>query len=165
MSQNDKEIFILVIIFLLSIYYLSGGFFMKRLVDYNDKIINNTVLQYYGVEYSSQRDLSDIDRHFAHAIMQALKHSVYGKYPNADKDVVKQYVGCLIRYVLHIDIDVALLLTQDLKYIGIYRYLVNLLRRSLIKDYAADNRLSNEEIYAIVIKRLLRQLEELFFKN
>lgn len=138
---------------------------MKRLVDYNDEIINDTVLKYYGVTYSEQRDIADVDRILGYAILQAIKHAVRGKYHTADEELVNQYGNCLMRYVMHLHIDIAMALTQDCKSAGIYRYVVNSLRQSLIKDYAKESDLSNEEIYAIVIDKLLGQLEQLFFDN
>ena len=137
---------------------------MKRLVDYNDKIINDTVLEYYGVTYSEKRDITDVDKVFGNAILQAIKHVVRGKYPNADEEVIHQYVGCLMRYVLHLHIDIAMALTPELKCKGIYRYVVNSIRKCFIKDYA-DSGMSNEEIYSIVIEKLLGKLEQLFFDN
>ena len=136
---------------------------MKRLLSFNaDAIINTEIINYYGIKYCGKCEIGKLDYKSSHAIKQALNHSVREKFPEADKVIASQYVSCIIKYVMHLEPEIAEILTQDEDSVAIYMGVVGALRRNFINEFS-EIMIGSEEICIIVVNKLLERLERLFF--
>lgn len=137
---------------------------MQRLICCNPAgIINATIMQFYGINVSEQRDISNLDPNTAYAIMQAIKCAVGCKYSKAKEDDVNQFIACIVQNILHIDPEIVLELTSEKPSLRIWQDVVDSIRTNLIKRYAGSQ-MTNDKIYEIVTDKLLAELESRFFR-
>ena len=136
---------------------------MKRLISSSTAgIINAAVIHYYGLECSEQRDLANLDPNTAYAITQAMKFAVQKKYPKAEEKQVNQLVVCVIRYIMHMEPEIAGKLTEKEPLLCAWGRVVDAIRKKLIKADAGSE-LSNEKVIAAIVPKLLKELERTFF--
>lgn len=140
---------------------------MKRLIVSNineqaDAIINKAVLDFYGIDCSDQRDISKLDISTVYGNMQAMKYVVSRKYPDTEEKEVSQYVASIIRFVMHMEPEIALGLTKGEPFLDDCGRVVDKSRVKLTKKYAGSC-LPNEELYKVIVRELLIDLEGKFF--
>lgn len=136
---------------------------MKRLIKSNAAgIINETVLQHYGIELSERRDIANIDERTAYAIKQAMVHVLQMRYPKAEAQKVNQFVSCIIRYIMHMEPEIVLKLTENEPLLCTWGRVVDGIRRSLIKTHAGSE-MSNDKVIVTIVPELLKELERTYF--
>lgn len=136
---------------------------MKRLISSSTAgIINAAVIHYYGLECSEQRDISNLDKSTAYGIKQAMVHVLQMRYPKAEEKQVNQFVSCIIRYIMHMEPEIAGKLTENEPLLCTWGRVVDGIRQTLIKAYVGSE-MSNEKVIAAIVPKLLNELERTFF--
>lgn len=136
---------------------------MKRLIIGNtDETINGKVLEYFGLEYCGQGNIANPDQHSATFIMHEIIRVVKETHPDFEYDLVHQFAAVIMRYVMHLQPDIALSVTRYENDLSFYHQVVDFLRDKYTKLYA-DSTMKNEDIYPIIVRIMLGRLEHLFF--
>jgi len=136
---------------------------MKRLISSSTAgIINASVINFYNIECSEQRDIGNLDKSTAYAIRQAMVHVLQMRYPKAEGQKVNQFVSCIIRYIMHMEPEIAGKLTENEPLLCTWGRVVDGVRQNLIKAYAGSE-MSNEKVIAAIVPKLLNELERTFF--
>ena len=136
---------------------------MKRLISSSTAgIINAAVLQYYNIECNEQRDIGNLNKSTAYAIKQAMVHSIHNRYPKAEEKQVNQFVSCIIRYIMHMEPEIAGKLTENEPLLCTWGRVIDDIRQKLIKVYAGSE-MSNDKVIAAIVPELLKELERTYF--
>ena len=136
---------------------------MKRLISSSTAgIINASVIYFYNIECSEQRDVGVLDKDTAYAIKQAMVHVIQNRYPEAKEKQVNQFAACVIRYIMHMEPEIAEKLTENEPLLCTWGRVVDAIRQKLVKTYA-QSELSNEKVIAAIVPKLLEEFESTYF--
>ena len=143
---------------------LTGGFNMGRLFYQRaDAIINQKVLDHFALNVNPQRDIGNLDKITAYAIMRGMEFVVVQMHPQASKASVVQFVSCVMQSIMHIEPKILPEMISKQASLAIWDEIVDSMRAKLIAHYVGRH-LTNEEIYAIIVKQVLLDLESRFFR-
>ena len=79
---------------------------MKRLKAIEQKasrLVNQTVLDFYGIKLNPKKDLANLDKVTIHAIKQAMIFAVTHRYPDQYDWITDLLVDCVLSFVMHLD--------------------------------------------------------------
>ena len=77
---------------------------MKRLRAIEQKasrLVNQTVLDFYGIKLNPKKDLANLDKVTIHAIKQAMIFAVTHRYPDQYDWITDLLVDCVLSFVMH----------------------------------------------------------------
>jgi hypothetical protein len=69
------------------------------------RLVNQTVLDFYGIRLNPKKDLANLDKVTIHAIKQAIICAVSHRYPDTYDWITDLMASCVLGYVMHQMID------------------------------------------------------------
>ena len=134
---------------------------MKRLIKQKaSRLVNKTVLDFYGITLNPKKDLATLDKVTIHAIKQAMICAVTHRYPDQFDWITDLMVNCVLSFVMHLDpqlvrreakVDAQLLLWDNV---------ATAIREFAATKYASSS-LPNETIVPVIVDEILVGLEKL----
>ncbi len=137
---------------------------MKRLINNRaSRIINATVLEFYGININTKKDLAALDKTAVHAIKQVMTYVIQNRHPDAEEWVIELLVCCVLRHVMHLDSEISQQFVLRDPNLMIWGNVVTSLREYTTQKYA--DCVNYEAIYPIIVSEILMQLEKLMFRH
>lgn len=137
---------------------------MKRLINNRaSRIINSTVLEFYGININSKKDLAALDKTAVYAIKQTMTFVIQHRHVDAEEWVIELLVCCVLRHVMHLDPDISQEYIQHDPNLMIWGNVVTSLREYATQKYA--DCVNYEALYPIIVSEILMQLEKLMFRH
>ena len=134
---------------------------MKRLIDNRaSRLVNKTVLDFYGIRLSPRIDLADMDKTVIHAIKQAMIFAVTHRYPDQFDWITDLMISCVLSFVMHLDPHIVRGETKTDAQLLLWGNVVAAIREFSATKYASSS-LPNETVIPIVVEEILMGLEKL----
>ena len=134
---------------------------MKRLIEYKtSRLVNKTVIDFYGIQLNARKDLADMDKVTIHAIKQAMIFAVTHRYPDQFDWITDLLVSCLLSYVMHLDPQLVRGEVKTDAQLLLWGNVVAAIREFSATKYASSS-LPNETVIPIVVEEILIGLEKL----
>ena len=136
---------------------------MKRLRAIEQKasrLVNQTVLDFYGIKLNPKKDLANLDKVTIHAIKQAMIFAVTHRYPDQYDWITDLLVDCVLSFVMHIDPQ---LVREEVKadaQLLVWGNVVTAIREFSATKYA-ESRLPTEAVVPYIVEEILSGLEKL----
>ena len=136
---------------------------MKRLRAIEQKasrLVNQTVLDFYGIRLNPKKDLADLDKTTIHAIKQAMIFAVTHRYPDQYDWITDLLVDCVLSFVMHLDPQLVRGEVKTDAQLLLWGNVVAAIREFSATKYASSS-LPNETVIPIVVEEILVGLEKL----
>ena len=134
---------------------------MKRLIEYKtSRLVNKTVIDFYGIQLNARKDLADMDKVTIHAIKQAMIFAVTHRYPDQFDWITDLLVDCVLSFVMHLDPQLVRGETKTDAQLLLWGNVVAAIREFSATKYASSS-LPNETVIPIVVEEILMGLEKL----
>ena len=136
---------------------------MKRLRAIEQKasrLVNRTVLDFYGIKLNSKKDLADLDKTTTHAIKQAMVFAITNRYLDTYDWIRNLMADCVLSFVMHIDPQLVRGEVKTDAQLLLWGNVVAAIREFSATKYASSS-LPNETVIPIVVEEILVGLEKL----
>ena len=134
---------------------------MKRLIEYKtSRLVNKTVIDFYGIQLNARKDLADMDKVTIHAIKQAMIFAVTHRYPDQFDWITDLLVDCVLSFVMHLDPQLVRGEVKTDAQLLLWGNVVAAIREFSATKYASSS-LPNETVIPIVVEEILMGLEKL----
>ena len=134
---------------------------MKRLIEYKtSRLVNKTVIDFYGIQLNARKDLADMDKVTIHAIKQAMIFAVTHRYPDQFDWITDLLVDCVLSFVMHLDPQLVRGEVKTDAQLLFWGNVVAAIREFSATKYASSS-LPNETVIPIVVEEILVGLEKL----
>ena len=136
---------------------------MKRLRAIEQKasrLVNQTVLDFYGIKLNPKKDLENLDKVTIHAIKQAMIFAVTHRYPDQFDWITDLMISCVLSFVMHLDPHIVRGETKTDAQLLLWGNVVAAIREFSATKYASSS-LPNETVIPIVVEEILVGLEKL----
>ena len=134
---------------------------MKRLIENkSSRLVNKTVLDFYGITLNHRIDLAEMDKTTIHAIKQAMICSISHRYPDQCDWIAKLMVNCVLSYVMHLDPQ---LVREEVKadaQLLLWGNVTTAIREFSATKYA-ESSLPTETVVPYIVEEILAGLEKL----
>ena len=137
---------------------------MKRLINNRaSRIINATVLTYYGIEINTNIDLAALDKSTVLSLKEMVTYVVKNRHADAEEWIVELLANCVIRFVMHVEPNISREIAPNEPNLMIWGNVVVALREYATKKYAEY--MPDDALYPIIATEILMQLENLLFRH
>lgn len=137
---------------------------MKRLIDNRaSRLVNRTVLNFYGINLNQRKDLAYLDNITVYGIKQAMIVSVTHRYPDAADWIVDLLVNCVLKYVMHLEMEIVQAETKEDAQLLLWGNVVKAIREFSATKFA-DSSLPTETVVTIIVDEILIGLEKLIMR-
>ena len=134
---------------------------MKRLIEYKtSRLVNKTVIDFYGIQLNARKDLADMDKVTIHAIKQAMIFAVTHRYPDQFDWITDLLVDCVLSFVMHLDPQLVRGEVKTDAQLLLWGNVVAAIREFSATKYASSS-LPHETVIPIVVEEILVGLEKL----
>ena len=134
---------------------------MKRLIEYKtSRLVNKTVIDFYGIQLNARKDLADMDKVTIHAIKQAMIFAVTHRYPDQFDWITDLLVSCVLSYVMHLDPQLVRGETKTDAQLLLWGNVVVAIREYSATKYASSS-LPTETVVPFIVEEILIGLEKL----
>ena len=134
---------------------------MKRLIEYKtSRLVNKTVIDFYGIQLNARKDLADMDKVTIHAIKQAMIFAVTHRYPDQFDWITDLLVSCLLSYVMHLDPQLVRGEVKTDAQLLLWGNVVAAIREFSATKYASSS-LPTEAVVPYIVEEILIGLEKL----
>ena len=136
---------------------------MKRLRAIEQKasrLVNRTVLDFYGIKLNSKKDLADLDKTTIHAIKQAMIFAVTHRYPDQFDWITDLLVDCVLSFVMHLDPQLVRGEVKTDAQLLLWGNVVAAIREFSATKYASSS-LPTEAVVPYIVEEILIGLEKL----
>ena len=143
------------------IVLMTGGIKMKRLIENKaSRLVNKTVLDFYGITLSPRIDLADMDKTVIHAIKQAMIFAVTHRYPDQYDWITDLLVDCVLNFVMHLDPQLVRGETKTDAQLLLWGNVATAIREFSATKYASSS-LPTEAVVPYIVEGILIGLEKL----
>ena len=136
---------------------------MKRLKFIENKasrLVNQTVLDFYGIKLNPKKDLADLDKTTIHAIKQAMIFAVTHRYPDQFDWITDLLVDSVLSFVMHLDPQLVRGETKTDAQLLLWGNVVVAIREYSATKYASSS-LPTETVVPFIVEEILIGLEKL----
>ena len=136
---------------------------MKRLRAIEQKasrLVNQTVLDFYGIRLNPQKDLANLDKTTIHAIKQAMIFAVTHRYPDQFDWITDLLVDCVLSFVMHLDPHLVRGETKPDAQLLLWGNVATAIREFSATKYASSS-LPTEAVVPYIVEEILIGLEKL----
>ena len=136
---------------------------MKRLRAIEQKasrLVNQTVLDFYGIKLNPKKDLANLDKVTIHAIKQAMIFAVTHRYPDQFDWITDLLVSCVLSYVMHLDPQLVRGEVKTDAQLLLWGNVVAAIREFSATKYASSS-LPTEAVVPYIVEEILIGLEKL----
>ena len=136
---------------------------MKRLriiENRSSRIVNQTVLDFYGIRLNPKKDLADLDKTTIHAIKQAMIFAVTHRYPDQYDWITDLLVDCVLSFVMHLDPHLVRGETKTDAQLLLWGNVATAIREFSATKYASSS-LPTEAVVPYIVEEILIGLEKL----
>ena len=136
---------------------------MKRLRAIEQKasrLVNQTVLDFYGIKLNPKKDLANLDKTTIHAIKQAMIFAVTHRYPNQFDWITDLLVDCVLSFVMHLDPHLVRGETKTDAQLLLWGNVATAIREFSATKYASSS-LPTEAVVPYIVEEILIGLEKL----
>ena len=136
---------------------------MKRLRAIEQKasrLVNQTVLDFYGIKLNPKKDLANLDKVTIHAIKQAIIFAVTHRYPDQYDWITDLLVDCVLSFVMHLDPQLVRGETKTDAQLLLWGNVVAAIREFSATKYASSS-LPTEAVVPYIVEEILIGLEKL----
>ena len=136
---------------------------MKRLRAIEQKasrLVNQTVLDFYGIRLNPQKDLANLDKTTIHAIKQAMIFAVTHRYPDQFDWITDLLVDCVLSFVMHLDPHLVRGETKTDAQLLLWGNVATAIREFSATKYASSS-LPTEAVVPYIVEEILIGLEKL----
>ena len=136
---------------------------MKRLKFIENKlsrIVNQTVLDFYGIRLNPQKDLANLDKTTIHAIKQAMIFAITHRYPDQFDWITDLLVDCVLCFVMHLDPHLVRGETKTDAQLLLWGNVATAIREFSATKYASSS-LPTEAVVPVIVEEILIGLEKL----
>lgn len=136
---------------------------MKRLRAIEQKasrLVNQTVLDFYGIKLNPKKDLANLDKVTIHAIKQAMIFAVTHRYPDQYDWITDLLVDCVLSFVMHLDPQLVRGETKTDAQLLLWGNVVAAIREFSATKYASSS-LPTEAVVPYIVEEILIGLEKL----
>ena len=136
---------------------------MKRLRAIEQKasrLVNQTVLDFYGIKLNPKKDLANLDKVTIHAIKQAMIFAVTHRYPDQYDWITDLLVDCVLSFVMHLDPHLVRGETKTDAQLLLWGNVATAIREFSATKYASSS-LPTEAVVPYIVEEILIGLEKL----
>ena len=136
---------------------------MKRLRAIEQKasrLVNQTVLDFYGIKLNPKKDLANLDKVTIHAIKQAMIFAVTHRYPDQYDWITDLLVDCVLSFVMHLDPHLVRGETKTDAQLLLWGNVATAIREFSATKYASSS-LPTEAVVPVIVEEILIGLEKL----
>ena len=136
---------------------------MKRLRAIEQKasrLVNQTVLDFYGIKLNPKKDLANLDKVTIHAIKQAMIFAVTHRYPDQYDWITDLLVDCVLSFVMHLDPHLVRGETKTDAQLLLWGNVATAIREYSATKYASSS-LPTETVVPYIVEEILIGLEKL----
>ena len=136
---------------------------MKRLKALEQKawrLVNQTVLDFYGIKLNPKKDLANLDKVTIHAIKQAMIFAVTHRYPEQFDWITDLLVDCVLSFVMHLDPHLVRGETKTDAQLLLWGNVATAIREFSATKYASSS-LPTEAVVPYIVEEILIGLEKL----
>ena len=136
---------------------------MKRLRAIEQKasrLVNQTVLDFYGIKLNPKKDLANLDKVTIHAIKQAMIFAVTHRYPDQFDWITDLLVDCVLSFVMHLDPHLVRGETKTDAQLLLWGNVATAIREFSATKYASSS-LPTEAVVPYIVEEILIGLEKL----
>ena len=136
---------------------------MKRLRAIEQKasrLVNQTVLDFYGIKLNPKKDLANLDKVTIHAIKQAMIFAVTHRYPEQFDWITDLLVDCVLSFVMHLDPHLVRGETKTDAQLLLWGNVATAIREFSATKYASSS-LPTEAVVPYIVEEILIGLEKL----
>ena len=136
---------------------------MKRLRAIEQKasrLVNQTVLDFYGIKLNLKKDLADLDKVTIHAIKQAMIFAVTHRYPDQYDWITDLLVDCVLNFVMHLAPQLVRGETKTDAQLLLWGNVATAIREFSATKYASSS-LPTETVVPYIVEEILIGLEKL----
>ena len=136
---------------------------MKRLRAIEQKasrLVNQTVLDFYGIKLNPKKDLANLDKTTIHAIKQAMIFAVTHRYPDQFDWITDLLVDCVLSFVMHLDPHIVRGETKTDAQLLLWGNVATAIREFSATKYASSS-LPTEAVVPYIVEEILIGLEKL----
>ena len=136
---------------------------MKRLRAIEQKasrLVNQTVLDFYGIKLNPKKDLANLDKVTIHAIKQAMIFAVTHRYPDQFDWITDLLVDCVLSFVMHLDPHLVRGETKTDAQLLLWGNVATAIREFSATKYASSS-LPTEAVVPVIVEEILIGLEKL----
>ena len=136
---------------------------MKRLRAIEQKasrLVNQTVLDFYGIKLNPKKDLANLDKTTIHAIKQAMIFAVTHRYPDQFDWITDLLVDCVLSFVMHLDPQLVRGEVKTDAQLLLWGNVATAIREFSATKYASSS-LPTEAVVPVIVEEILIGLEKL----
>ena len=136
---------------------------MKRLRAIEQKasrLVNQTVLDFYGIKLNPKKDLANLDKVTIHAIKQAMIFAITHRYPDQFDWITDLLVDCVLSFVMHLDPHLVRGETKTDAQLLLWGNVATAIREFSATKYASSS-LPTEAVVPVIVEEILIGLEKL----
>lgn len=136
---------------------------MKRLRAIEQKasrLVNQTVLDFYGIRLNPQKDLANLEKTTIHAIKQAMIFAITHRYPDQFDWITDLLVDCVLSFVMHLDPHLVRGETKTDAQLLLWGNVATAIREFSATKYASSS-LPTEAVVPVIVEEILIGLEKL----
>ena len=136
---------------------------MKRLKAIEQKasrLVNQTVLDFYGIKLNPKKDLANLDKVTIHAIKQAMIFAVTHRYPDQYDWITDLLVDCVLSFVMHLDPQLVRGEVKTDAQLLLWGNVATAIREFSATKYASSS-LPTEAVVPYIVEEILIGLEKL----
>ena len=136
---------------------------MKRLRAIEQKasrLVNQTVLDFYGIKLNPKKDLANLDKTTIHAIKQAMIFAVTHRYPDQFDWITDLLVDSVLSFVMHLDPQLVRGEVKTDAQLLLWGNVTTAIREFSATKYASTS-LPTETVVPVIVEEILIGLEKL----
>lgn len=134
---------------------------MKRLINNRaSRLVNKTVLDFYGITLNPKKDLADLDKVAVHAIKQAILCAITHRYPDTYDWIRNLMADCVLSYVMHLEPQLVMGEAKADAQLLLWGNVVTAIREYSATRYSGSS-LPTEAVVPYIVEEILVGLERL----
>ena len=133
---------------------------LKFIENKSSRIVNQTVLDFYGIRLNPQKDLANLDKTTIHAIKQAMIFAVTHRYPDVCDWITDLMISCVLSYVMHLDPQLVREEVKTEAQLLLWGNVVVAIREYSATRYSGSS-LPTEAVVPYIVQEILVGLEKL----
>ena len=133
---------------------------LKFIENKSSRIVNQTVLDFYGIRLNPKKDLANLDKVTIHAIKQAMNFAITHRYPEQFDWITGLLVSCVLSYVMHLDPQLVRGETKTDAQLLLWGNVVVAIREYSATRYSGSS-LPTEAVVPYIVQEILVGLEKL----
>ena len=133
---------------------------LKFIENKSSRIVNQTVLNFYGIKLNPKKDLANLDKVTIHAIKQAMIFAVTHRYPDQYDWITDLLVDCVLSFVMHLDPHLVRGETKTDAQLLLWGNVATAIREFSATKYASSS-LPTEAVVPYIVEEILIGLEKL----